>query len=86
MVLRDRIADRGLSGSIFIFMKSEAFLSPSSSFIVIYEMGVDMRTDSKSEHRNEIPMVRSRYTISSVILYYTIICKFTDFCGILKGG
>ena len=35
MVLRDRMADRGRSGSCLNFIKRAAFLSPSSSFIVI---------------------------------------------------
>ena len=35
--------------------------------MVIYEMGVDISTDSSREHRNETAIVRSRYMISSVI-------------------
>ena len=69
MVLRDRIAAIGLSISVFSFMNNSAFLSPSSSLILIKETGVDINTDSSSEHKKEIANAPNRNTNKSPINY-----------------
>ena len=46
-----------------------ALLSPSSSFIVRYEMGVESNVDSNKEHRNETPIVKMT-SIKRVVIQF----------------
>ena len=72
MVLSDRIAARGRSGSCFIFRKSAAWASPSSCRIVMYEMGVESKVDSRREQRKDTAIAPRRKVRRSAILYRRI--------------
>ena len=60
----------------------EASLYPSSSRMVMYEIGVDIRLASSTEHRKEIHIAPSRYTSSKAITD----CKYTTCKAIFHQG
>ena len=64
MVFIARMAAIGLSMEVLYFLNRVAGRNPSSSLIVIYEMGVDMSTASRMLQRKEMPTVNSRSRIS----------------------
>ena len=72
LLLCDRIAARGRSGSCFIFRKSAAWASPSSCRIVMYEMGVESKVDSRREQRKDTAIAPRRKVRRSAILYRRI--------------
>jgi hypothetical protein len=49
-----KIAERGLSISSLSFTNFSAFLSHSSAFALIEEIGVESKVASTREHKNEI--------------------------------
>ena len=67
MVLSDRMAAMGRVLSVLYRLKRAAGAYPSSSRMVIYEMGVDISTDSRMEQRKEMRMAPSRNMSNSVI-------------------
>jgi hypothetical protein len=60
MVFRERIAAIGLSISVLYFLNRAAPFHPSSSFIVMKEIGVDSRTASTIEQVNDTTSARSK--------------------------
>ena len=68
IVFNERIAANGLSVSCLYFLNKTALLCPSSSRIVMYESGVDKRTDSSMEHRNDVHRAISKYVNNNPIL------------------
>ncbi len=60
MVFSERIAEMGLSISCFCRMSSGAYLAPSCSFMAMNDMGVESRTASRIEQRNEMASATER--------------------------
>ena len=67
MVLRERIAASGLEVSVLYFFIRAAGLYPSSSFMVMYEIGVLINVASSTEQRKEMSIALRRKTKSRVI-------------------
>ena len=60
MVLSERMAAIGLELSCLNFLNLVAALYPSSSLMVIYEIGVDIRVASNTEHKNDTDIAPRR--------------------------
>ena len=67
IVLSDRMAANGRSVEVLYFLNRIAVLSPSSSFMMMNESGVESNEDSRVEQRKEMAIAPNRKAKSSII-------------------